>query len=307
MRIPRHGERDFAGYGGMPPDPRWPGDARLAVVIVLNVEEGAEPSLPDGDDATEAALTDGIAGEVPAGKRDFVAESLFEYGSRAGFWRLLALFRDRQVPVTMNVCALALERNPEIAQALRNGEFDLCCHGHRFARHYLMTEDEERTVIATAVSSLKKTIDRVPRGWQSRYSPSDRTRPLLVEHGGFLYDADSYADDLPYWVETGGRPHLVVPHSFTNNDNRLPSGKLGTAQDFYDHLAAAFRVLYAEGKTRPKMMTVSLHSRISGQPSRFEAVSRFIDLVSRHDGVWLAGRSEIARHWIASHPAGGER
>jgi allantoinase len=307
MRVPEHGQRDFVGYGGNPPDPRWPGEARLALIIVLNVEEGAEPSVPDGDPATEIALSDGIAGEVPAGSRDFVAESLFEYGSRAGFWRLLTLFHDHGIAATMNLCARALERNPEIARAIRSSAFDICCHGDRFTRHYLMGPEEVRDTIARAVFSLKQTIGCAPFGWQSRYSPSAFTRPLLVEHGGFLYDADSYADDLPYWVQAGARPHLIIPHSFTNNDNRLASGMLGTGLEFYEHLCSAFRVLYEEGKKEPKMMTVSLHSRISGQPARFEGIARFIGYVLRHEGVWIAGRSEIARHWIATHPAGGER
>jgi peptidoglycan/xylan/chitin deacetylase (PgdA/CDA1 family) len=307
MMVPEHGKRDFTGYGGKPPHPRWPGEARLALAIVLNAEEGAEPSVPDGDPETELAVSDGIAGEVPAGSRDLVAESLFEYGSRVGFWRLLALFQDHGIAATMNVCARALERNSEIAEAIRLGQFDLCCHGDRFARHYLMDEAEERAAIARAVSSLKRTIGQVPLGWQSRYSASAFTRLLLVEHGGFLYDADSYADDLPYWVQAGGRPHLVIPHSFTNNDNRLASGKLGTGLEFCEHLCSAFRVLYAEGRSQPKMMTVSLHSRVSGQPARFEGIARFIGFVLKHDGVWIAGRSEIARHWIATHPAGEEQ
>jgi allantoinase len=293
--------RDFVGYGRRPPDPRWPAGARLALVIVLNVEEGAEASMPDGDGSSELALTDAIVGEVPVGTRDLVAESLWEYGSRVGFWRLYRLFVERRVPVTVNACAQAIERNPEAADAIAEADLDLCCHGLRFARHFLMTEAEERTAIAAAVESLTRRIGRAPLGWQSRYSASERTRRLLVEHGGFLYDADSYADDLPYWVTVGGRPHLVIPHTFTNNDNRLPGGRLGTGADFYDHLSAAFRTLYAESARHPRMMTVSLHSRVSGQPSRFEAVSRFLDLVAKHDGVWIAGRSEIARHWIAVH------
>ncbi|MCX5494365.1 polysaccharide deacetylase family protein [Kaistia dalseonensis] len=303
MSIPANGARDFVGYGRRPPDAQWPNGARLALVIVLNVEEGAEPSIPDGDKATEIGLTDGIFGEVPAGTRDLVAETLFEYGSRVGFWRLTDLFAERGARLTINACAQALERNGEIAAAIRTGDFDLCCHGDRFARHFLMGEDEERAVIARAVASLERTTGKKPLGWQSRYSPSERTRTLLVEQGGFLYDADSYADDLPYWVTVGASPHLVVPHSFTHNDNRLATAKLGTANDFYDHLAAAFRVLHAESARTPRMMTVSLHSRISGQPSRFEAVTRFLDLVASHDGVWIAGRSDVARHWMATHPA----
>ena len=298
-----HAARDFIGYGRSPPDPRWPSGARLALVIVLNVEEGAEASIPDGDDASELALTDAIPGEVPRGKRDFVAESLWEYGSRVGFWRLHDLFVERRIMLTVNACGKALERNAQAAAAIRDAGFDLCCHGYRFARHFLMSEEQERAAIAAAAASLTRWIGRAPLGWQSRYSASERTRRLIVEHGGFLYDADSYADDLPYWLAVEGRPHLVIPHSFTNNDNRLPGGKLGTGGDFYDHLAAAFRTLYAESARRPRMMTVSLHSRVSGQPARFDAVVRFLDLVAKHDDVWIAGRAEIARHWIAVHPA----
>ena len=296
-------DRDFIGYGRTPPNPRWPNGARLALVIVLNVEEGAEPSIPDGDPATETALTDGIREEVPAGIRDYVAESLFEYGSRVGFWRIIRLMTERGIPLTVNACAQALSRNSEIAAAIRESGFDLCCHGDRFVRHFLLTEAEERKVIARSVAGFEQAIGRRPLGWQSRYSPSQNTRALLVEHGGFLYDSDSYADDLPYWVAVGERPHLIVPHSFTNNDNRLATAKLGTANDFYDHLASALRVLHAEGVRQPRMMTISLHNRISGQPARFEAVERFLDLAAKHEGIWFAGRSDIARHWSEHHPA----
>lgn len=303
MRPVADGVRDFVGYGPTPPDPHWPGGARLALVIVLNLEEGAEPSIPDGDPATEIALTDGIAGEVAPGTRDFVAESLFEYGARVGFWRIAELFSERGVPLTANVCAQALARNPAIASAIRESDMDLCCHGDRFERHAVMDETAERAAIARAVAGIEAAVGRRPVGWQSRYTPSARTRALLAEHGGFLYDSDSYADDLPFWVSVEGAPHLVVPHSFTNNDNRLASAKLGTGVDWFEHLAAAFRVLYAEGARRPRMMTVSLHARVSGQPARFEGLQRFLDLVAAHDGVWCAGRSEVARHWIATHPA----
>ena len=298
-----HDERDFIGYGRTPPAVRWPNDARLALILVLNVEEGAEPSIPDGDAATETALTDAIPGEVPTGTRDFVAESLFEYGSRIGFWRITDLIAERAVPLTINVCAQALSRNSAIAEAIRHASFDLCCHGDRFIRHFLLGKDEERKILARAVADIEQAVGRRPLGWQSRYSPGPNTRALLVEHGGFLYDSDSYADDWPYWVRAGDRPHLIVPHSFTNNDNRLATAKLGTADDFYNHLASTLRVLYAEGARHPRMMTVSLHSRISGQPARFEAVKRFLDFAAQHQGIWFAGRSEIARHWIETHPA----
>jgi allantoinase len=296
-------ERDFVGYGRTPPAAHWPNEARLALVIVLNVEEGAEPSITDGDAATEIALTDAIGSEVPAGTRDFVAESLFEYGSRVGFWRITDLMAERGIPLTVNVCAQALARNQAIADAIRHSPFDLCCHGDRFIRHFLLGEDEERQIIARAVAGVERMTGRRPLGWQSRYAPSVLTRALLVEHGGFLYDSDSYADDWPFWVKVGERPHLVIPHSFTNNDNRLATAKLGTANDFFDHLASTFRVIYAEGARHPRMMTVSLHSRVSGQPARFEAVMRFLDFAAQQQGIWLAGRSEIARHWIETHPA----
>jgi peptidoglycan/xylan/chitin deacetylase (PgdA/CDA1 family) len=296
-------ERDFVGYGSKPPNARWPNGARLALVIVLNVEEGAEPSVPDGDPATETALTDGIREEVPAGTRDFVAESLFEYGSRIGFWRIIDLMVERGIQLTVNACAQALMRNPQMAESIKQHGFDLCCHGDRFVRHFLMTEQDERTAIARAITGLEQAVGRRPSGWQSRYSPSENTRALLVEHGGLLYDSDSYADDWPYWVKVGEKPHLIIPHSFTNNDNRLATAKLGTANDFYDHLASALRVLYSEGARSPRMMTVSLHSRISGQPARFEAVQKFLDFAAQHEGIWFASRTDVARHWTLTHPA----
>jgi allantoinase len=237
--------------------------------------------------------------------RDFVAESLFEYGARVGFWRLFDLFVERNISLTLGACAQALERNEEAAAAIRDAGFDVCCHGLRFARHFLMSEDEERSAIAQAVASLHKTLGRYPTGWQSRYSPSVHTRELVAEHACFIYDADSYADDLPYWVASRSGPRLVVPHTFTHNDNRLPSGKLGSGLDFFEHLNSAFRVLYRESAYRPRMMTVSLHNRISGQPSRFEGIARFLDEVARHPGVWIASRGDVAQHWIKTHPADG--
>lgn len=290
--------RDYRGYGPTPPDPRWPGGARLALVVVLNVEEGAEPSVGDGDGYSETAVSDALPGGVPEGARDHVAETLFEYGSRVGFWRLHAEAQARGLPLTINACAQALERNPELAAAV--AAHDLCCHGERFVSPATMAPEAEAASMARAVKALTRTVGRPPLGWQSRYSPSDATRALLLDHGGFLYDADSYADDLPYWVRVGERPHLVVPHSFIHNDNRLTNGRLGTGEDFLAHLLAALRVLHGEGG---RMMTVSLHARVSGQPSRFDAVRRFLDAVAGLEGVWCAGRSAVARHWIATHPA----
>ncbi|MHC9236341.1 polysaccharide deacetylase family protein [Pseudooceanicola sp. 502str34] len=297
--------RDFAGYGQHPPVTHWPGGKRLALVVVVNFEEGAEPSIPDGDPATELALTDGIPGEVPSGTRDLVAESLFEYGSRVGFWRLYEMFRETGVPPTMGLCAQAMRRNPEAAEAIAEAGYDICCHGDRFARHFLMEEAEEAATIARAIDGLTEIMGRAPSGWQSRYAPSIHTRRLLMGHPSILYDADSYADDLPYWVDCEGTDRLVVPHTFTLNDNRLPSGKLGTAEDFLDHLSSAFRVLHAESARIPRLMTISLHNRISGQPARFDAIRRFLDHALSHEDVWFASRGEVARHWAAHHPPEG--
>lgn len=290
--------RDFVGYGRKKPDFRWPGGAGLAVVVVLNFEEGAEPSIPDGDPATELALTDAIPGEVPAGQRDYVAESLFEYGSRAGFWRLAEMFEDFDIPPTISACAQALARNPEAAQFISEKGWDICAHGNRFVRHFQMTEDEERAAIAAAVEGIEAATGRAPTGWQCRYAPSDNTRRLIADHPCLIYDADGYADDLPYRV--GDR--LVVPHSFTLNDNRLATAKLPTGADFHAYLTSAFRTLHRESARSPRLMTISLHNRISGQPARFDGIRSFLDAVRGTEGVWFAPRAEVARHFAKAWP-----
>lgn len=290
--------RDFIGYGRHKPDFRWPGDAGLAVVVVLNFEEGAEPSIPDGDPASELALTDAIPGEVPQGRRDYVAESLFEYGSRAGFWRLADLFLELDLPPTVSACAQALARNPEAAALIAEAGWDLCAHGNRFQRHFLMDEAEERAAIAAAVAGLTQATGRAPSGWQSRYSPSARTRSLIAEHDCLIYDADSYADDLPFWQ--GER--LIVPHTFTLNDNRLATAKLPTGEDFRAYLSSAFRTLLRESQTAPRLMTISLHNRISGQPARFDALRGFLTEIRATQGVWSAARADVARHFAGVCP-----
>lgn len=291
-------QRDFIGYGRHKPDFRWPGGAGLAIVVVLNFEEGAEPSIPDGDPATELALTDAIMGEVPAGTRDLVAESLFEYGSRAGFWRLADLFAELDLPPTVSACAQALARNPDAAALIAEAGWDVCAHGDRFMRHFLMDEAQERAAIANAVSGITRAIGRPPTGWQSRYAPSVRTRALIAEHECLIYDADSYADDLPFWH--AGR--LIVPHSFTLNDNRLATAKLPTAEDFRAYLASAFTTLLRESRSSPRLMTISLHNRVSGQPARFDALRGFLADIRATEGVWFAGRADVARHFAGACP-----
>ncbi|TCR94947.1 allantoinase PuuE [Rhizobium sp. BK418] len=294
-----HLTRNFIGYGAKGYDPRWPDGARLALNLVLNVEEGAEPSVIDGDATSEAALTEGGSGSFPG--RDLAAESMFEYGSRVGFWRLSRLLDERGLPATVMACALALERNPEISHYLRSSQFDVCAHGWRWEQHRGLSLDEERERISRTVRSIQSSIGSVPEGWYCRYGPSVNTRNLLVEHGGFSYDSDAYNDELPYWVRVGDQHHLVVPYSLTNNDAKFMRGAMATAEQFFQFLRDAFDFLYAEGKQTPKMMSVGLHLRIAGHPGRAAGLQRFLDHVSRHDGVWVCRRGDIARHWHQHH------
>jgi allantoinase len=294
--------RDFIGYGANPPDPKWPGGARLALNFVINYEEGSEYNVHDGDGFSEASLTDSPNSSVPRGDRDLGAETMFEYGSRVGFWRLLRLFRERELPVTIFACALALERNPEAAKAIRDAGLDICCHGWRWVEHYKLAEEEEREHIRKAVVSLTKTLGSRPLGWYCRSAPSVNTRRLLVEEGGFLYDSDAYNDELPYWDTVEGKPHLVVPYSLTTNDSKFGRGWFSTADDFFQFNKDAFDMLYAEGAAHPKMMSVGLHMRLIGPPARAMGLKRFLDHVRKFDDVWICNRTDIARHWMKVHP-----
>ncbi len=293
--------RDFVGYGRTPPDPKWPGGARIAVNVIANYEEGAEINVLDGDPVSESALTDAGGAEPNMKTRDLAAESMFEYGSRAGFWRIYNMFRRRKLPLTVYGCGLSLERNPEAAAAIREAGWDVVSHGYRFTKHYELTESQERDEIRKAVASLTASLGQRPLGWYCRYSPGVNTRRLLVEEGGFLYDSNSYADDLPYWVDVGGKPHLVVPHTFSHNDNRFARGWISTAGEFFTYLKDAFDVLYREGEEHPKFMTVSLHNRLSGHPARSQGIERFLDYIGQIDRVWIASRVEVARHWHTHH------
>jgi allantoinase len=302
----QNGERDLVGYGRNPPHPQWPGGARLAINFVLNLEEGSEYNMAD-DGFSEATLTEMADSSVPRGGRDLAAESMFEYGSRAGVWRVLRLFQERGLPVTLYACAVALERNPELAAAIREGGYDLCCHGWRWVEHFRLDEATERQHITRAIESLERTIGRRPLGWYCRYGPSVNTRRLLVEEGGFVYDSDAYNDDLPYWVDVGGTSHLVIPYTHANNDSKFGRGGFGTATDYETWHRDAFDFLYQEGGTSPKMMSVGLHARLIGHPGRAAGLARFLDHVARHPDVWVCGRMQIAEHWRAHHPAGAPR
>lgn len=294
--------RDLVGYGQHSPDPRWPGGARLALQIVMNYEEGGEACVLHGDAASEAYLHE-VVGTAPLpGARNLVVESVYEYGSRAGFWRLMRLFAERDLKVTVFAVAMALERNPEAAAAIVEAGHEVASHGWRWIDYQLVSEEEERAHIRRAVETIQRVTGSRPLGWYTgRVSPN--TRRLVVEEGGFLYDADAYNDDLPYWVEVSGKPHLVIPYTLDNNDMKFATAQgFNTGEDFFGYLRDAFDVLYAEGTEHPKMMSVGLHARLAGRPGRVAALARFLDYVQRHDRVWICRRVEIARPWIASHP-----
>lgn len=295
--------RDMVGYGRHAPDPQWPGGAVIAVQFVLNYEEGAENCVLDGDPASETFLSEMTPAE-PFGNRHMSMESLYEYGSRAGLWRVLRIFSDRDLPLTVFAVARALQRNPDAVAAFLELGHEIACHGLRWKSYQLVGEDTERAHMAEAVGILRDLTGAAPLGWYTgRDSP--HTRALVVEHGGFLYDSDSYADDLPYWVRVADTDHLVVPYTLDTNDMRFasPAG-FANGDEFYAHLRDAFDVLYAEGVAgQPKMLSVGLHCRIVGRPARAAALMRFLDHVQSHDRVWIARRIEIARHWRTVHPA----
>lgn len=303
----RDGERDLIGYGRNPPNPDWPGGARLALNFVLNVEEGSEYSIGNGDGFSEATLTEIGESWVSRGERDLAAESMFEYGSRVGVWRVLRLFQERGLPLTVFGCAMAIEHNPALADAIRENGYDVCCHGWRWVEHFRLPEAEEREHIRRAVASLQQTVGERPLGWYCRYGPGVNTRRLLVEEGGFLYDSDSYNDELPFYLDVGGTTHLVVPYSLSNNDVKFARGGFATAADYAAFHTDAFDFLCAEGATAPKMMSVGLHARLIGHPARAAGLARFLDHVTGRSEAWVCRRIEIARHWLARHPAEGQR
>lgn len=295
-------DRNLTGYAGNSPDPQWPGGAKLALNFVFNYEEGSEYNIGDGDGFSEASLTEMPASATPHGERDLAAESMFEYGARVGFWRLRALFDERQLPATVFACALALERNPAAAAAIRQSGYDICSHGWRWVEHYKLDEASERDQIARAVASLSDIFGEHPPGWYCRTGPSLNTRRLLAEEGGFSYDSDAYNDELPYWLTVAGQPHLVVPYSLTSNDSKFGRGVLATGADFFDFLRESFDQLLAEGRAgAPKMMSVGLHMRLTGHPARAAGLARFLDYAMGHDDVWICQRRAIAEHWRSVH------
>jgi putative urate catabolism protein len=294
--------RDLVGYGRIQPHPQWPDRARIAVQFVINYEEGGENCILHGDPASEAFLSE-IVGAVPfVGQRHMNMESCYEYGSRAGFWRLYRLFTDRQIPVTVYGIAMALARNPDAVAAMLEADWEIASHGYRWIDYKDFSESEERAHMQQAIEIHTQVTGKRPTGWYTgRNSP--HTRKLVVEAGGFLYDSDSYADDLPYWTNDYGKPHLVIPYALDNNDMRFATAQgFNSGDQFFAYLRDAFDVLYAEGETAPKMMSVGLHCRLVGRPGRAAALARFLDYVQQHDRVWLCRRIDIAQHWYQYHP-----
>ena len=294
--------RDLVGYGAHPPAAGWPGNARIALQFVLNYEEGAENCVLHGDAGSETFLSEIIGAASYKGARHMNMESLYEYGSRAGVWRLLRLFRERKLPLTVFAVAMALERNREAAAAFVADGHEIASHGWRWIDYHGMPEREEREHIARAVEVIRQVTGQRPLGWYTGRT-SENTRRLVAQHGGFLYDADSYADDLPYWEVAAGEPRLIVPYTLDTNDMRFatPQG-FNTGEQFFAYLRDAFDTLYAEGAETPKMLSVGLHCRLAGRPGRLASLARFLDHVQRHDRVWICRRVEIARHWHEHHP-----
>jgi len=306
--------RDLIGYGRTPPHAKWPGEARIAVQFVLNYEEGAENCVLHGDSASETFLSE-VIGAQAFNMRHMCMESLYEYGSRAGLWRILRMFEERGLPLTIFGVSMALKRNPEAVAAFLSLGHEIACHGLRWISYQHFDEAAERIHMQEAVQIIREMTGSAPLGWYTgRDSPN--TRKLVVEHGGFVYDSDYYGDDLPFWEQvtiTDGdgmpvmHPHLIVPYTLDANDMRFATAQgFNSGTQFFDYLKDAFDVLYAEGDpnglNRPKMMSVGLHCRLIGHPGRAASLARFLDYIQSHDKVWVARRIDIANHWHAMHP-----
>jgi chitin deacetylase len=292
----------MVGYGRTPPQANWPGGARICVQFVINYEEGGENNVLHGDAASEAFLSE-IVGAAPwPGQRHMNMESIYEYGSRVGFWRLWRMFTDRRLPVTVFAIANALRLNREAVAAMREAEWEIATHGLKWIDYRDVPRDIERAHLDEAIRIQAELTGERPLGLYTGRT-SANSLEIAMEEEGFLYVADSYADELPYWVEGPGRPQLIVPYTLDANDMRFatPQG-FNSGEQFFAYLKDSFDVLYAEGAAVPKMMSVGLHCRLVGRPGRAAALARFLDHVLRHDGVWVARRIDIARHWIAEHP-----
>ena len=294
--------RDMVGYKNQPPHPNWPGGAKLAVQFVLNYEEGGENNILHGDDASEAFLSEIIGASAWKGKRHMSMESIYEYGSRVGVWRLLDLFKQKNIPLTIFAVAMALERNPAVAEIALKENHEICSHGYRWIDYSSVPVEIERQHVAKSIEIIKKITGERPLGWYTGRT-SENTRRLIVEEGGFLYDADDYNDDLPFWSLIEQRHHLVIPYTLDVNDMRFvtPQG-FNSGKQFLSYLIDTFDVLYEEGARIPKMMSVGLHCRLTGRPGRIKALEKFIDYAQSHTDIWFCRRIDIAKHWINNFP-----
>lgn len=293
--------RDMVGYGANPPHPHWPGDARIAVQFVVNFEEGGENNILHGDAASEAFLSEIVGAAAWPGQRHMNMESIYEYGSRAGFWRLWRLFKSFKFPVTVFGVASALARNPDAVAAMQEADWEIASHGLKWIEYKDFAIQDERDHMRRAIEIHEEVTGERPLGWYTGRS-SVNSLDLVIEEGGFLYSSDSYADDLPYWVSAGDGHHLVVPYTLDANDMRFatPQG-FNSGDQFYSYLRDSFDTLYAEGEDAPKMMSVGLHCRLAGRPGRAAALARFLDYIADHEQVWVCRRIDIARHWHKNH------
>ena len=298
--------RDLIGYGANPPNAGWPNGARIAVQFVLNYEEGGESSVLHHDAASEVFLSEIIGAAAFDGARHMSMESIYEYGSRVGVWRILDLFRQRQLPLTIFAVAMAAARNPNVIEAALADGHEIAAHGWRWINYHGVSIDEERAHMQKAISVLQDICGARPLGWYTGRT-SENTRQLVAEDGGFTYDADDYSDDLPFWSTQVKLPHLVVPYTLDTNDMRFATAQgFHNADQFARYLIDAFDVLYAEGAITPKMLSIGLHCRLIGRPARFAGLVKFLDHIMAHDKVWVARRIDIANHWIATHPFIGD-
>ena len=298
--MPKKYSRNMIGYGSNNIKIVWPNNARLALQIVLNYEEGAENCVLHGDKHSETFLSE-IIGALPIKGRHINMESFYEYGSRRGFWRLHKLFSEKNIPVTIFGVAMALERNPDVCKAIINGNYEVASHGWRWIDYQNIKKTVEEKHMKLAIKTIKKIFGKRPLGWYTgRCSPN--TRDLVIKEGGFLYDSDSYSDDLPYWEYRNNKKQLVIPYTLDNNDMRFATNQgFNSGDQFYTYLKDSFDVLYEEGKTSPKMMSVGLHCRLIGRPGRIQSLKKFLDYVLKFDDVWICKRIDIAKHWIKHH------
>ena len=292
--------RDLIGYGSNLPKVEWPNKARIAVQIVLNYEEGAENCVLNGDKNSEVFLSE-IIGAQPIKGRHMNMESLYEYGSRVGFWRLHNLFQEKKIPITIFGVGMALEKNPEICKAIIEADYEVASHGWRWIDYQNIKKSEEKKHMQLAIKAHTKIFGKRPDGWYTgRCSPN--TRDLVMEDDGFLYDSDSYSDDLPYWESRNKKKQLIIPYTLDNNDMRFATNQgFNTGDHFYSYLKDSFDALYEEGRTNPKMMSVGLHCRLIGKPGRIQSLKKFLDYIQKHEDIWVCKRVDIAKHWIKNY------